>query len=222
MSPRATHLLLVALVCLSSCAATQRTARTSERRLSDLIANDPNLTRPVYSFETLIGSRTMSDEAGWAPLDRQIDIGIAMQTPLLGSNTETLPSVLAGLRWDFGLRYAGDDASGAGGDLRARTIEATGGLMLEPSDRYLILRPYVGGGLSLAFTDVEETVMDEVFDNSDTVTSGYVRGGFRFQFSSKQHFGIDFRYLTGGSNDVDGIGASAESMTISLIFGARF
>lgn len=196
--------------------------RPQDRRLSDLISSDPHLTQPAFDFETLIGSRTMADDAGWDPLDRQLDLGIAMQAPLLGTNRETLPPVLSGLRWDLGLRYAQDDVTRGGDSLDARTIEATGGLLLEPTDRTLRLWPYVGAGLSLAFTDVEETFADDVFENRDTLTSGYVRGGLRFLFSARQFFGVDLRYLTGGGNDVDGIGATAESMTISFVFGARF
>lgn len=173
-----------------------------------------------FTFESLIGSRAMTDDARWSPIDRQLDVGIALQAPIVDAE-ESLPLVLSTLRWDFGIRYAADNSSRGDDRIESQTIELTAGGLIEPPDPKLQLRPYVGGGLSLAFTNITERVTDLTFSENDTITSGYVRGGLKVLFSPTQHVGIDVRYLTDGPS-VDGIGGSLESMTVSLTFGARF
>ena len=211
--------LCVAAAWLSTGCASQRLTRTGYAGIREF-SEDTYREDTDFTLESLIGSRALFDDSRWEPLDRQLDIGIALQAPVVEAE-ENLPLVLSALRWDFSIRYAADESSRGTYKIESQTVELTAGALIEPTDPRLRFRPYVGGGLSLAFTDIDERVNDTIFSENDTVTSAYVRGGLKVLISPTQHVGVDVRYLSDGDG-VDGIGGSLESTTVSLTFGARF
>lgn len=220
---------------LSSCATVHAPL---QQRLSDgnlngnwvtsAIAGDPYIqaTEPQYTFETLIGARELDADSAWAPLDSQFNAGISWQPAIFGVRDPDHWLFGRALSWDFGVHYAYDrsDLSGPirSGRLVSRMIETSGGLILEPPDPTWRLRPYVGAGFSILFTDVALEGDIDPFREKDTATGGYLRTGARFQWTSRQHFGIDLRWLFGTEEPIDGIGSNADAMTVSFLFGARF
>lgn len=199
-----------------------------ENWVTRAIAGDPYIqaTEPQYTFETMLGAREMNSDSAWAPLDDQLNVGISWQPAIYGVRDPDHWLLGRALSWDFGVHYAYDrsDVSGPlqSGRFESRTIETSGGLILEPWNPNWRIRPYVGAGFSILFTDVELEGDIDPFREKDTATGGYLRTGARFQWNSRQHFGVDLRWLFGTEDPIDGIGADADAMTVSFIFGARF
>lgn len=196
-------------------------------RLQRAIARDPYIrqleARSV--LDTFVGSRALDAGDAWAPLDDQFDVGISWQPPLVlgGSGRSLLGDALA---WDFGIRFAYDEADipGLGGNdvLRSRTYDLSGGLILDTGRDDLLVSPYVGAGMALLFTDIERSGPDTPFEESDSVVGSYVRGGARFRLDDRSHVGVDVRWLLAADDAIDGIGAAADAVTVSFLMGLRF
>ena len=192
------------------------------------IALDPYIRRLEARsvLDSFVGSRSLDAGDAWSPLDDQFDVGISWQPPLLLTDRSG-PILLEGaLAWDFGIRFAYDEADlpGPGGNdvLRSRTYDLSGGLLLDSGRHDLIVSPYVGAGMALLFTDIERSGSDTPFEERDSVVGGYVRGGARFRLDSRSHIGVDVRWLLGADDALDGIGAGADAVTFSFLMGVRF
>ncbi|MEM6672634.1 MAG: hypothetical protein AAF726_07300 [Planctomycetota bacterium] len=184
---------------------------------------------PVRNFEALIGARQLEDDEAWDPLDDQFEVGLGFQIPLLGERSEARLDLADYVDWDFGIRYAFDqsDVSGVSvgqpdRELDAETWDASIGLLVTPGAEEAWIRPYVGVGAALLYTDVEFLGPTGFGRDSSTLFTAYARGGVRFRFRQGQYFGIDARWLFGDDGDVDGLDASAEALSVAFLFGARF
>ncbi len=181
-----------------------------------------------FTFDTTIGVRMLADEAAWSPVDDQFEVGLAFQVPLLGPDGYNSGSPLDAVSWDFGFRYAFDESkvSDAGGtvvsQLDARTYDVAGGLLISPLTRRAPFEPYVGVGVALLFTDIEQESLGITTSETDSVISAYVRTGARVDLGRGRHVGFDVRWLSGGGARVDGIGADTEGLSMSFLFGVHF
>lgn len=217
--------LVLALAGCAAPPASQLTWREDQRRdrLRDVLREDEFLGPPIYLFESSLGARTFDDEAGWAPLENQLDIGLSFGSPLIGERTRDLSAATDWFSWELGARYSFDSSRRSGRELEARIVELDAGIMIEPPDPYARLRPFVSGGAALSFTDVRDEIAgNEELRERDVITSPYLRAGLRFHFEETRYFGVDVRWVEGRDRLVDGIGAPLDSVTVSLLFGARF
>lgn len=228
MSRLLASVLALALAACSAPAAPLQDPMPESDWVQRAIAGDPYIrqleARSV--LDAFVGSRSLSEDGAWAPLDDQFDVGLSWQPPLLGEYRSDNQFLDAALAWDFGFRFAYDraDVPGVGGndELESRTYDLSGGLLLDTGRRDLFVSPYVGAGMALLFTDVERNGPDTPFEERDSVVGGYVRGGARFRLDRRSHVGVDVRWLFGADDAIDGIGASADSVTVSFVMGVRF
>lgn len=192
-------------------------------RLRNVIGEDEYLAPPIYMFESSIGARSFEDEAGWDPLENQLDLGLLFASPLLGERSLDRTAGTDWFSWELGVRYSFDSSRRTARELEARIVELDAGIMIEPPNPDARLRPFVSGGAALTFTDVrEETAGAETLRERDVITSPYVRVGLRFNYEETGYFGVDVRWTEGRDRPVDGVGASLDSTTVSLLLGARF
>lgn len=213
--------LAAAALLTASCAAWQGEApeRWEDGRIE--------VEKPNRTFDAVVGTRKLDDEAAWAPLGEQAELGISFQTPFLGTRSEARLDLADYFDWDLSIRFAFDDARVTpvtGGDsvsVGSRTWDVGGGLLFVPFAERTLLQPYVGGGVALLFTDVRWLDGSEARRDTGAVLAGYARGGLRIQIHRGRYFGLDARWLSGGA-DVDGVGASASSLALSFVFGAVF
>jgi hypothetical protein len=119
----------------------------------------------------------------------------------------------AALGWELALFQGRDTADLPGGSLEARVTELAGGVRktFEPGQLGVRgLYPYVGGGLSLFFTESERRsaglpdASDEDFD-----VGPYVHIGVYGRFFDRLRIGVDYRlvreeFLDHGGFDLDG------------------
>lgn len=181
-----------------------------------------------FTFDTTVGVRMLTEDAAWAPVDDQVDLGLSFQVPLLGPDGYRSESPFRAVSWDLGFRYAFDDSEStdAAGtvlsDLDARTYDIAGGLLLSPLTRRAPIEPYVGAGIALLLTDVERQTLGVSASETDSALSAYVRTGARIDVGGGQHVGFDVRWLSGGDERIDGIGADAGSLSLSFLFGIHF
>lgn len=177
-------------------------------------------------LDSFVGSRALDAEDAWSPLDDQFDVGISWQPRLLGTGRSGRSLLDDALAWDFGIRFAYDEADipGLGGNdvLRSRTYDLSGGLILDTGRTDLVVSPYVGAGMALLFTDIERSGPDSPFEENDSVVGGYVRGGARVRLDGRSHVGVDVRWLLGADDAIDGVGAAANAVTVSFLMGIRF
>lgn len=192
------------------------------------IANDPYIRQlePRSILDAFVGSRSLDAGEAWSPLDDQFDVGISWQLPVVNGHGSSQALIRDALAWDFGLHFAYDEADlpGLGGSdvLRSRTYDLSGGLLLDTGRRDLLFSPFVGAGMALLFTNIERIGPDAPFEEHDSVLAGYVRGGARFRLDSRGHVGVDVRWLLGGGDAIDGIGAGADAVTVSFLMGVRY
>ena len=192
------------------------------------IARDPYIRQlePRSILDAFVGSRSLEAGEAWSPLDDQFDVGISWQLPVVNGHRPSQALIRYPLAWDFGLRFAYDEADlpGLGGTdvLRSRTYDLSGGLLLDTGRRDLLFSPFVGAGMALLFTNVERNGTDASFEEHDSVLGGYVRGGARFRLDSRSHVGVDVRWLLGGEDAIGGIGAGADAVTVSFLMGVRY
>lgn len=235
IAPRLTAAATLALG-LTACQTTQngpRVLQDSEASphsdwVQRAIAGDPYIRQleARQVLDAFVGIRSMEDDAAWAPLDDQFDAGLSWQSPLLGERRSRNALLDSALMWDFTARFAYDQADilGLGGsdEIETRTWELSGGLILAPWRDEILLSPYVGGGMSLVFTDIERDGLDSPFEERDNTLGTYVRAGARFDLGQRRHVGVDVRWLTGTDDAIDGIGAGGDSVTVSFVMGMRF
>lgn len=192
------------------------------------IASDPYIRQlePRSVLDAFVGSRSLDAAEAWSPLDDQFDVGISWQQPVVNRRRPSGPFLRDALTWDFGLRFAYDEAElpGLGGTdvLRSRTYDLSGGLLLGTGRRDLLISPFVGAGVALLFTNIERSGPATPFEEHDSVLAGYVRGGARFHLDSRSHVGVDVRWLLGAEDAIDGIGAGADAVTVSFLMGLRY
>ncbi len=203
-------------------------AAQEDDRIQRAIARDPYISQLEARsvLDSFVGSRSLDAGETWSPLDDQLEVGISWQPPL-SSDGRAGPWLLDdALAWDFGLRFAFDEADlpGLGGNdvLRSRTYDLSGGIILDAGQDDLIVSPYVGAGMALLFTDIERVGPDIPFEERDSVVAGYVRGGARLRLDGRRHVGVDVRWLLGADDAIDGVGAGADAVTASFLMGVRF
>ncbi|MEC7232039.1 MAG: hypothetical protein VX015_14865 [Planctomycetota bacterium] len=199
-----------------------------EGRIQRAIADDPYVRglRARSVLDSFVGSRSLDAGEAWSPIDDQVEVGISWQPPLLIDDRSGRSLLDDALAWDFGIRFAYDEADlpGPGGNdvLRSRTYDLSGGLILDAGRNDLVVSPYVGAGMALLFTNIERAGPDVPFEESDSVVAGYVRGGARLRLDGRSHVGVDVRWLLGADDAIDGVGASADAVTVSFLMGVRF
>ncbi|MEE2941086.1 MAG: hypothetical protein VX460_11915 [Planctomycetota bacterium] len=197
-------------------------------RIQRAIARDPYISQLEARsvLDSFVGSRSLDAGEAWSPLDDQLEAGISWQPPLSRDGRTGRWLLDDALAWDFGLRFAYDEADlpGLGGNdvLRSRTYDLSGGIILDAGLDDLIVSPYVGAGMALLFTDIERVGPDIPFEESDSVVAGYVRGGARLRLDGRRHVGVDVRWLLGADDAIDGVGAGADAVTVSFLMGVRF
>jgi len=157
----------------------------------------------VHGVSVYLGRRDIDDSNQLAGLGKLDSIGVQYDAR----------APHAALGWELALFQAKDTADVAGGSLEARVTELAGGVRktFEPGQLGVRgLYPYVGGGLSLFFTESERRsagladVSDEDFD-----AGVYVHLGVYGRFFDHLRIGVDYRlvreeFLDYGGFDLDG------------------
>ena len=119
----------------------------------------------------------------------------------------------AALGWELALFQSEDTADLPGGSLEARVTELAGGVRktFEPGQLGVRgLYPYVGGGLSLLFTERELRSPGMPDANDEDLDAGvYVHAGVYGRFFDHLRIGVDYRlvreeFLDTGGFDLDG------------------
>ena len=114
-------------------------------------------------------------------------------------------------------------APGIQQELDTWSLEVTIGLIKYFEIPHTVLRPYLGGGLSLSHTDaqlVNQALIKQ--EGSDFAAGGYLRVGLGWEFKRGNIFGIDVRHLAGTDLDFGDVSTSLDGTTVSLIFGFAF
>ncbi|MEL6908514.1 MAG: hypothetical protein AAFP22_24095, partial [Planctomycetota bacterium] len=136
--------------------------------------------RHTSAFETLIGARSFDDGARWEPIDDQLDLGIGLQVPFLGDRTVTLERPTDWLSWDLGLAYAFDRSERTSATVESQIVDLSVGLLAQPPDPRIRLKPFVGAGWNTGFARAEVDVGGERERERDVVGGPYARAGLRF------------------------------------------
>jgi len=164
-----------------------------------------------------IGSLDL-DEERWGRLDSPIVLGV-----------DYVESV--GWNWlalEGGLEWAYDEANTTIPATDERVEESLGfvgfsaGVLASPPPDSWRLRPYVGAGASILWTDVDRVVGEELFDDDDSAIGGYMKAGLLFQVTYETHVGIEVRMLDTGGISAGDEEISLDGMTVALVFGATF
>ncbi|MEM1449295.1 MAG: hypothetical protein AAF957_26320 [Planctomycetota bacterium] len=219
--------LAAAALLTASCAAWPGERQVPPQVPSEWDDGRIEVEKPNRTFDAVLGTRKLEDEAAWAPLGEQAEFGISFQTPFLGTRSEARLDLADYFDWDVSIRFAYDDArvtppmATDSVSVGSRTWDVGGGLLFVPFAERTMLQPYVGGGVALLFTDVRWLDGSNVRSDTGAVLAGYLRGGLRIQLTKGRYFGADARWVSDGA-DVDGVGASASSLALSFLFGASF
>jgi opacity protein-like surface antigen len=153
-----------------------------------------------------LGQRSL-DEDDWEPIDDQAMLGFEYVREQSG----------APIGFEIGLMFSGDEDDILGTDIEGATAEIYGGVRKTfGSD---VVRPYIGGGLSLVSARVD---IEGLGDDDDTTFGGYLHGGVGFQVSDLIVLGLDLRFLFGSDFDIGGLDVGSEYMQAALFLGFAF
>lgn len=174
----------------------------------------------IRQVNTRIGAMDLDDER-WGRLDSPTVLGL-----------DYVESI--GLDWfalEGGLTWAYDEAGAIipGGDDAGQRVEESlaffefsAGVLLTPPPGLYRLRPYVGGGASILWTDVDSIVDDALFDDDDNGLGAYAKTGILFQVTDDTHIGIEVRWLDSEAISAGDRRLSLDGMTVAVVFGASF
>ena len=162
----------------------------------------------------IAGVRSFDDER-WEPLEDQVLFGIDYCEPI----------GLRAVRLEAGFQYSWDESSaslpgGVGVSLHAETFEFSAGLNASyPLGR---LRPYVGGGAALLFSDTKIIDQGAIVRDDDTTMGGYAKGGLLFQVSQIAHIGVEYRKFFGGTISLSNDEVDSDAGQVAIVFGTSF
>jgi hypothetical protein len=174
------------------------------------------VSMPIHNVNVLGGSR-MLDETDWEPVDRQLVVGLDVDTYKPRS----------GIGAEMGFQYATDSGSTdipsqGPADIDGENIELYAGARKTfPlfNDRFY---PY----LSLGITWIDST-FDLSLPNGSTSDGGdsfgvYIRGGFYWNFAGNWHVGLDLRRVIGTEIDILGVSTDADYFQPAVFLGFAF
>jgi len=167
-------------------------------------------------FLVMFGQRTLEDD-DWS--ESRLD-----EQPTIGFSYDRQISKKYGLSSDFGI-YGSSDSSDipvAGGDqhVNSTTVEADFGVLM--MWRPGVLRPYVGAGLALVWSNARVAQGPTLFDGSDFSPAGYARAGLAYEHESGSMVGLDVHYLGGTDMDFGGLDTDVDGYVVSLVLGYGF
>ncbi|MBC8329805.1 MAG: hypothetical protein H8E31_13780 [Planctomycetes bacterium] len=167
-------------------------------------------------FNALVGMRRMERGSDWSPNDDLGQVGLNYLQGGLGSPW----------RWDFGLRYAADQAkrsvAGAAESLETHLVDLSVGPLLLIPGWARGFQPYAGAGVVLAWMDSDFRRKGVLLQDQDGTLGVYARGGFWLDFQPHEHIGLDLMWIGAGEADFAGEARRSHSWTVSLLFGYRF
>ena len=175
---------------------------------------DENISWRGRQTNLMVGLRSFDDER-WEPLEDQVLWGIDYCEPI----------GLEAVRLEAGFQYSWDESSarlpgGQGVELHAETFEFSAGLNASyPIGR---LRPYVGGGAALLFSDTKFLDQGAIVRDDDSTMGGYGKAGLLFQVSQIAHVGIEYRLFAGGAVSLGNDEVDADSGQFAIVFGTSF
>lgn len=175
---------------------------------------DENISWRGRQTNLLVGLRSFEDER-WEPVEDQVAWGIDYCEPI----------GLGAVRLEAGFQYTWDESSaslpgGQGVELHAETFDFSAGL--NASYPFGRLRPYVGGGAALVFTDTKSLDQGEIVRDDDSTIGGYGKAGLLFQVSQIAHVGVEYRYFAGGTISLANDEVDADAGQIAIVFGTSF
>jgi opacity protein-like surface antigen len=186
----------LALACLglllASCAASPSAAPPSVHKDSRV---------SIY-----LGQRSL-DEDDWEPIDEQGVFGVEYSRETEGS----------AVGFEVGLMGSGDEDDLGGADIEGSIGELYGGVRKTFLDG--VVRPYVGGGLSILTAEVD---IDGVGDDDDTSPALYLHGGVDFDITESFFLGLDLRFLFASDIELHGLEGDADYGQLALVLGFAF
>ncbi len=84
------------------------------------------------------------------------------------------------------------------------------------------VQPYVGGGISALYADVERTSGFFIAEDDDSTIGGYVHGGLLFPVHDHVHFGIDVRATWGGDLDLFASDRDPDYLQVAAVIGGSW
>lgn len=184
-----------------------------------------------FTIDTHFGIRMLEDDQRWGDLDRQSEMGVSIQVPLILDDPaeieDTRTGFLSVLSYDLGIRYAFDSSETTVGSnvqrsLESQTFDVHVGFLASPFQYTNRFQPYLGAGLAFVFIDTDLNTAGTIQNDRDSVLTGYVRTGARVVLDYGRHVGLDVRWLNNADVEIDGLGADVGALSVSLTFGASF
>lgn len=169
---------------------------------------------PIVLVDAHFGLRRFVTESDFEPTGDPVEVGLTFRTPVRGFER---------LDWDLGLRYAYDDYNFGADQTEFQLFELDAGLVLKLSEPTDQLHPFIGAGAALVLLDLDfEPAMGPETGDRDGAYGGYVRAGLQVEVAPAQLVGIEVRYLNLRAAQLENVNRDADSVSISLSFGARF
>ena len=101
-------------------------------------------------------------------------------------------------------------------------FQFSAGALLAPAPGRYLLRPYVGAGGVLLWSDVDSIVDDALFDDDDNAVGAYAKVGLLIQITADTHVGFELRWLDAQSISAGDQSLPVDGVTFAIVFGASY
>ncbi len=171
-----------------------------------------NWTGNINAF---IGAKSM-DEDDWEPVEDQVEIGV-----MFDFQQDSWPVAIAvdimSSSADDGSWYRFADNNLYYLDMNVSTMEICGGVR-KIWDNTSNMTPFLGGGISAIYVDVESTVDGTRLDDDDSTFGLWVDGGVYWKIGERCNIGFDLR-LSGGEVTLYGEDIEAGGSHLGFLVG---
>lgn len=180
----------------------------------------PSVFERIRQVNARIGVLQLEDER-WGALDSPTVFAVDY-VESIGVDWLALEG---GLGWAYDESRAtipsGPDAGERVDESLAFFAFSAGLLASPPPDRWR-LRPYIGAGGLLAWSDVDSIVGEELVDDDDNALGGYAKAGLLFQITGGTHIGVEVRWMDTQSITAGDQSLDLDGVTVAIVFGAAF